>query len=36
VLGQFFDRLGWTACVVGIGLSLALAAGLAMNLRPKR
>ncbi len=28
VLGQVFDRLGWTACVIGIGLSLASAAGL--------
>ena len=26
VLGQVFDRLGWAACVTGIGLSLALAA----------
>jgi predicted MFS family arabinose efflux permease len=25
VLGQVFDHLGWTACVVGIGVSLALA-----------
>ncbi len=23
VLGQVFDRLGWTACVIGIGASLA-------------
>ena len=29
VLGQVFDRLGWTACVVGIGISLVLGAGLA-------
>jgi predicted MFS family arabinose efflux permease len=29
VLGQVFDRLGWTACVAGIGISLMLGAGLA-------
>lgn len=29
VLGQVFDRLGWTACVIGIGVSLALGALLA-------
>ena len=29
ILGQLFDRVGWTACVAGIGLSLALAALLA-------
>lgn len=29
VLGQVFDRLGWTACVAGIGLSLAVGALLA-------
>jgi MFS transporter, YNFM family, putative membrane transport protein len=33
VLGQVFDRLGWTACVIGIGLSLAFAAVLTMRLR---
>jgi predicted MFS family arabinose efflux permease len=32
VLGQIFDRLGWTACVIGIGLSLALGAALTMRL----
>ena len=32
VLGQVFDRLGWTACVVGIGLSLAAAALLSLRL----
>ena len=32
VLGQLFDRLGWTACVVGIAVSLALAALLATRL----
>jgi predicted MFS family arabinose efflux permease len=33
VLGQLFDRVGWTACVAGIGLALALAALLAVHLR---
>lgn len=33
VLGQIFDRLGWTACVVGVGLSLLVAAVLASSLR---
>lgn len=33
VLGQVFDRLGWEACVTGIGLALALAAMLAARLR---
>jgi MFS transporter, YNFM family, putative membrane transport protein len=32
VLGQIFDRLGWTACVLGIGVSLALGALLATRL----
>jgi predicted MFS family arabinose efflux permease len=32
VLGQAFDRFGWTACVIGIGLSLLAAAVLASNL----
>jgi predicted MFS family arabinose efflux permease len=32
VLGQAFDRLGWGACVAGIGLSLAAAAILALGL----
>lgn len=32
VLGQVFDRLGWTACVIGIGLSLLLGALLAVRL----
>jgi YNFM family putative membrane transporter len=26
VLGQVFDRLGWTACVIGVGVSLLLGA----------
>jgi YNFM family putative membrane transporter len=32
VLGQLFDRLGWTACVAGIGAALALATLLAFRL----
>ena len=26
VLGQLFDRFGWTACVLGIGVALTIAA----------
>jgi predicted MFS family arabinose efflux permease len=33
ILGQLFDRLGWAACVAGIGAALALAAWLAHGLR---
>jgi predicted MFS family arabinose efflux permease len=33
VLGQVFDRFGWTACVLGVGLSLLVAAALAFNLQ---
>jgi YNFM family putative membrane transporter len=33
VLGQLFDRLGWAACVAGIGLALGLAAVLAVRVR---
>jgi len=33
VLGQLFDRVGWAACVIGIGLALAVAALLATQLR---
>jgi predicted MFS family arabinose efflux permease len=33
VLGQIFDRFGWSACVVGIALALAAAAYLAIHLR---
>ena len=33
VLGQLFDRLGWAACVAGIGVALALAAVLAFRLQ---
>ena len=36
VLGQVFDRLGWAACVIGIGLSLAAAALLTLRLRMPR
>lgn len=33
VLGQAFDRVGWPACVAGIGVALACAAVLATRLR---
>ena len=33
ILGQVFDRIGWPACVGGIGLSLAVAALLALRLK---
>src|SRR6266481_1578075 len=33
ILGQIFDRIGWAACVVGIALSLAVAAVLALRLK---
>ena len=33
VLGQLFDHFGWTACVAGVGASLAIAAGLTVRLR---
>jgi predicted MFS family arabinose efflux permease len=36
VLGQLFDRFGWTACVAGIGLSLGVAAILATRLKKHR
>jgi predicted MFS family arabinose efflux permease len=32
VLGQLFDRLGWPACVTGVGVSLAIAAILTARL----
>ena len=35
LLGQLFHHFGWTACVTGIGTSLAMAAGLTVRLRPK-
>ncbi len=34
VLGQVFDHYGWAACVAGIGLSLTVAATLAVSLKP--
>jgi MFS transporter, YNFM family, putative membrane transport protein len=34
VLGQVFDRFGWTACVIGIAASLVVAAALTVRLRP--
>ena len=33
VLGQLFDRFGWTACVTGVGAALALAGVLTTRLR---
>jgi len=33
VLGQLFDHFGWTACVAGIGVSLLVAALLALFLK---
>lgn len=33
VLGQAFQRLGWPACVAGVGLALAVAAVLAIRLK---
>jgi YNFM family putative membrane transporter len=33
ILGQIFDRFGWTACVAGIGVSLLVAALLAILLK---
>jgi hypothetical protein len=33
VLGQLFDRLGWLACVAGVGAALAAASALAAKLR---
>jgi predicted MFS family arabinose efflux permease len=33
LLGQIFDRYGWTACVAIVGVSLAIAASLALKLR---
>ena len=35
VLGQVFDRIGWPACVAGIGLSLLLGAVLAAAAHPR-
>ncbi len=36
VLGQLFDRIGWAACVAGIGLALALAALFTVRLKKHR
>ena len=36
VLGQLFDRLGWTACVAGVALALLLGMGLAHRLEVPR
>jgi MFS transporter, YNFM family, putative membrane transport protein len=36
VLGQVFDRFGWSYCVAGIGAALGIAAVLAGRLRPTR
>jgi hypothetical protein len=33
VLGQIFDRFGWPACVLGIGLALAASLVLATQMR---
>ncbi len=33
VLGQVFDRFGWTACVIGVAASLGLAAAFTVRLR---
>lgn len=34
VLGQIFDRFGWTACVIGVGVALTAAAALTSRLVP--
>jgi predicted MFS family arabinose efflux permease len=36
VLGQLFDRIGWTACVAGIGSALALAGLLTRHMQLER
>jgi predicted MFS family arabinose efflux permease len=33
VLGQLFDRIGWAACVAGVGAALGLAAMMALRLK---
>jgi len=33
VLGQLFDRFGWTACVAGVGATIAIAAALTAQLK---
>ena len=34
VLGQLFDRVGWSACVAGIGIALAASAALTLRFSP--
>ncbi|MDI1266437.1 MAG: MFS transporter, partial [bacterium] len=36
VLGQLFDRLGWAACIIGVGAALAVAALLTTRLAAAR
>ncbi len=36
VLGQLFDRFGWTSCVVGIGIALTSGALLTVRLTLRR
>ena len=36
ILGQVFDRFGWPACILGIGLALAVAALLAVQLEMEK
>ncbi len=36
VLGQLFDRLGWTSCIAGVGAALAIAALLTTRLTAAR
>jgi MFS transporter, YNFM family, putative membrane transport protein len=36
ILGQVFDRWGWAACVVGIGIALGIAGWLSFALKPLR
>jgi MFS transporter, YNFM family, putative membrane transport protein len=36
VLGQLFDRIGWPACVAGIGIALAMAALFAVRLQKRQ
>lgn len=36
ILGQVFDRLGWVACVIGIGVALLATGGLSFALKAPR
>jgi len=36
ILGQIYDRLGWSACVVGIAVALSAATALTPRLREQR